>query len=163
MLQSTFLPTDRMLVNCCKMSARLVSNFKSVILWYSSHRVLTIIRDHASWSLTRNRKQNISNFWYKKWSWSFQKFKWCWPMIEYLQQILDWETKRFFFNVVACGRWSLGERSILDSSVTYKWLNLCLLNSSGRRSRKYDVFSEGDIWGREEKKFWNTSGVAKSF
>ena len=47
------------------------------------------IRDHARWSLTGNRKQkNMSNFWPKKWSRSFKKFrKWSLKR-EFLKQCL---------------------------------------------------------------------------
>ena len=37
--------------------------FKNWLLWYSSNGFLTVIRDHAGWSLTGNRKQNSVSHW----------------------------------------------------------------------------------------------------
>ena len=60
---------------------------KNELLWHSSNRFVTIIRGHARWSLTGNRKQkNMSNCFFlpvSSWSTNFQgsrsfkKFKWC--------------------------------------------------------------------------------------
>ena len=62
MLQSTFLPTDR-ITDICFVSQLLHSVSKLgqhySLLQHSSNGFLTIMRDHARWSLTGNKNKRI--------------------------------------------------------------------------------------------------------
>ena len=63
-------------VNSYYLSAVRVSTIKNLTFVTIVYDFLTIIRDHAGWSLTRNRKQkSISNFLPEEWSRSLKKFE----------------------------------------------------------------------------------------
>ena len=72
-----------------------------------------IIRDHAGWLLTGNRKQRkMSDFWPKKWSRSLKKFEQWSLKREFLKQYLTERQNGYLESgrsreVVAYERWSL--------------------------------------------------------
>ena len=102
--------TSFLLVNCYNLSANLVSTFQKLTFVTFERRsdgFLTIIRNHAGWSLTGNRKQkNVSNFWPKKWSRSLWKLSSGRLRESFLNSV--WlRNKSIICKVVAYGRWSL--------------------------------------------------------
>ena len=79
-----------------------VASLKIELLTLLSNDLLTIICD-LCWVVTY-RKQNMSNFWPKKWSRSLKKFEW-WSLTRELLH------KTVLYEVVAYGRWSLTRSS----------------------------------------------------
>ena len=93
-VRSPFFPTDLitaiffvswLLYITCKHAWSML--LETELLWHSSNGSLTIISDRAGWSLRGSRKQknNMSNFWFEKCSWSFKKLNF-WG--EFLKQYL---------------------------------------------------------------------------
>ena len=84
---------------------------KTALLWHWSSGFHIIIRDHAGWSIMRNRKQkNMLNFWFKKRSRLFIRnlssgclWESFWDRI--------WLTNKTVFQVVTYGNWSLMKSS----------------------------------------------------
>ena len=111
MWQSTFLPTYRITDIFSFKTTAIICQvtwsalFKNELLWHSSNSFVTIICDHARWSLTGNRKQkNMSNFWPKKWSQSFKKFT-QWSLTrEILKQCLTEKQKDVKWPLTGGGR-----------------------------------------------------------
>ena len=83
---------------------------KTDLFFHWRNGLLTIIPENAWWSLKWNRKQkSYSNFWFKKWSWSWVVYEWS-LMRHFLKQYLTEKRKGHnIFQVVAVaqGRWSL--------------------------------------------------------
>ena len=92
-VQSPFYPTDRITAIFFVICLAAVTSkhawsvlLETELLWHSSNGSLTIISDHAGWSLRGSRKQkNMSNFWFEKCSRSFKKLNF-WG--EFLKQYL---------------------------------------------------------------------------
>ena len=65
-----------------------------------------IIPDHVGWLLTENRKQNMSNFLPKNWSWTLHK-KFTGLIRESSWNSIWLRNKTVIYKVVTYGRWSL--------------------------------------------------------
>ena len=134
MWQSTFLPTYRITDIFSFKTTAIICQvtwsalFKNELLWHSSNSFVTIIRDHAWWSLTRNRKQkNMSNFWPKKWSQSFKKFT-QWSLTRDFETVFDWETNGLFIKWPLMGGGRLREVvAMRELTVVVTYWSLLLL------------------------------------